>query len=707
MNPPYSGNQSHSAYLSALRQIDSIPVHDLAATLTNPSLSAAAALQASHREDESWFRDPQNEWRAQNATANERLRAVQEQLVLIEQRSPGATTTNEQRRMSSAVNTGDGRDDSARRERLQRVLARLNRMHANASSSGTYGENAPSHNSLYDWSPPSMAELEEASDEAELDIIRRELRRQLPNHHPEVLRVMAESVRADMQRAGNSSSLRFSSSQHESAPTGTERSLRSQAILQAVRRHPRFSARSREYMQRYIADRADRSDRSGSGAAAMASGNNEPRERLSPSSERHAWRRTMYEISGINDESRSRLRRSMLADPPSNSSEPSSDHLKRAVIYLSNLRRSHTYEDSLGHAVDARFVTKEFFGDRHDDFMLDVYSLAPIYPTSLLARGSKFKGCQRANPELYPPTSSRRRRHEREFGSWSGSQEYLPRLTLDDPTRPPSQIPPHAQRATGNQRYSTPDQWPVEVTVHDVDWDRMTISATMEAQDVPSHAAFPHDARRSGHHRASTPDSLPDLVDADGNVYNEPPRIDTPPPQLPPLSILADSKRETLPLKTITTYLEGEILDFRNYTFLTENFKSTPANDAIYWRKLEPFRDFTDEELLSRLLSRKFLHALNETYILMRWKEKCFVDDPKATNSSQIQDPSSTSRMVDSMEMGTEGCGLTISGFYYVCLRRSDGHIEGLYCDPNSSPYQHLVLERSVKESHWCSWEFK
>ena len=36
--------------------------------------------------------------------------------------------------------------------------------------------------------------------------------------------------------------------------------------------------------------------------------------------------------------------------------------------------------------------------------------------------------------------------------------------------------------------------------------------------------------------------------------------------------------------------------------------------------------------------------------------------------------------------------GLTISGFYYVSLRREDGHIEGLYYDPSSTPYQHLSL---------------
>lgn len=37
--------------------------------------------------------------------------------------------------------------------------------------------------------------------------------------------------------------------------------------------------------------------------------------------------------------------------------------------------------------------------------------------------------------------------------------------------------------------------------------------------------------------------------------------------------------------------------------------------------------------------------------------------------------------------------GLTISGFYYIVLRRDTGKIEGLYYDPGSSPYQQLTLK--------------
>lgn len=41
--------------------------------------------------------------------------------------------------------------------------------------------------------------------------------------------------------------------------------------------------------------------------------------------------------------------------------------------------------------------------------------------------------------------------------------------------------------------------------------------------------------------------------------------------------------------------------------------------------------------------------------------------------------------------------GLTISGFYYISLRREDGQIDGLYYDPGSSPYQQLGLKPEWK----------
>lgn len=36
--------------------------------------------------------------------------------------------------------------------------------------------------------------------------------------------------------------------------------------------------------------------------------------------------------------------------------------------------------------------------------------------------------------------------------------------------------------------------------------------------------------------------------------------------------------------------------------------------------------------------------------------------------------------------------GLTIAGFYYISMRRSDGYVEGYYYDKQSSPFQRLSL---------------
>ncbi|KAH0551193.1 hypothetical protein GP486_007480, partial [Trichoglossum hirsutum] len=159
------------------------------------------------------------------------------------------------------------------------------------------------------------------------------------------------------------------------------------------------------------------------------------------------------------------------------------------------------------------------------------------------------------------------------------------------------------------------DRWPVKVTIHSIDYSTMQLSGTMEAFNVP------------------------------------------------------DWQSET-GKSSIITYLEGEIIDFRTHSLETKNFPCTAEVDGTYWRKLGPFAGLDDSELVKTLISKKWLtEQLSKNWILMRWKEKCFI-----TPSSHRS-------------------GLTISGFYYLSLRRSDGFIEGFYYDPTSSPYQQLTLK--------------
>jgi hypothetical protein len=78
-----------------------------------------------------------------------------------------------------------------------------------------------------------------------------------------------------------------------------------------------------------------------------------------------------------------------------------------------------------------------------------------------------------------------------------------------------------------------------------------------------------------------------------------------------------------------------------------------------------------------------------------------------------VRDPTTNELQVEIQQVDAEhatfddsGCGLTISGFYYVCLRRSDGRLEGLYYDPQSSPYQCLKLE-SKRGGAVGAWQFR
>lgn len=617
-----------------------------------------------------------------------------------------------------------------RSERLRRVMNRLGRLHDDARAA--YGDGTPSSNNLYDWSPANEADAE---DEDELDQILAELRREQPNTHPDILRVLGRSqLDAERERSRAIVSRLLNNA---SQPThGTDSSsLRSAAILQSVRRHPRFSARTREHIQRYNADREStgRSSHStgyGSAESAMATVTTTApataTTRQASSTQRISDRRTPLEQAReqARDQARDRdmlarvdsYRRSYL-DRTSNAPSTVSPMLEQTIKYLSRIRSAHCLDDSLNYAIDAGFLSKEYFCDDHTDFILDPFTIPSPAETSWLAPGAVLSGCQHATTVTSTVTNT---------GSGSGTgisttlyrfrnNESMTSTLFDPPTRPWLSHTYSSPRSRSAQTSGpeivtshTPqqDRWPVKVTIHSVDYDRMSLSATMEAYNVPSH---PHQ------HQTLLSGSL------DGALQ----------------SFTRTS--------SITTYLEGEILDFNTHTLLTESFKSSPSNDATYWRKLPPFQMLTDEEIVRNLTSRRwFDQVLSKEWILMRWKERCFVKSLNRSTADPVRPPqpsatslappvSSLTQSIHSSSATREiypessstthywgigggdaehgsfddsGCGLTISGFYYVCLRRSDGQLEGLYYDPQSSPYQCLKLE-SVKGGVFPAWGFR
>ena len=242
--------------------------------------------------------------------------------------------------------------------------------------------------------------------------------------------------------------------------------------------------------------------------------------------------------------------------------------LEEAIKYLERVRFSRSYEESLTSAAAGGFVREEFFSNNHEDFILDTASIDPPPESSWLKVGGIFSGSQHAA---------------------NGSQSVLYRLS-DRPSTPqftttrpnhtePGSLPNNPRHssiptATNTRNPTGDERWPVKVTIHSIDYTTMTLSGTMEAFNVPDKSSPTHES-------------------------------------------------------SITTFLEGEIIDFNTYTLQTKSFKADARIDGTYWRKLEPFKHLTDDEIVRNLVSRRWLtEVLARNWILMRWKGKSSFSTP-------------------------------------------------------------------------------
>ncbi|KAJ1949637.1 hypothetical protein FBU59_001055 [Linderina macrospora] len=122
--------------------------------------------------------------------------------------------------------------------------------------------------------------------------------------------------------------------------------------------------------------------------------------------------------------------------------------------------------------------------------------------------------------------------------------------------------------------------------------------------------------------------------------------------------------------KSILTSWEGEIVDFQHFWPKTGKWKARCEDDTRNWSLFDPVAE-SPEVFLQRWpesLGGKRIPRMLEDYIFMRWKETEFIN-------------------VEASETG-----LTIAGFYYICMSRQTGSIEGVYFDPLTPPYQRLFL---------------
>lgn len=663
---------------------------------------------------------------------------------------PGPVEGNGRPTPSASQSRHQDAEDLSRRERLQRVLARLNRLHEpTAPSTSAYSNRTPSPNrqSLYDWAPSYN---DNDPQDNELDAILNELRRQQPDTHPDILRVLSQSQldghRVQQQREENGTPAPTQTTAAEAAERrdrlrDRERrrretewvSLRTRAAIQRSRQEGSPSATDR--MLRYVMER-ERSGMSEEEERARGSGWFRP----SPSRGSNDEHRSSQMANGDSswalpppaNEARDRerqerieaFRRGYLAEnvpprlpristpstpapPASLPSSSSSPFLENALKYLDELRSCSRYEESLSTAIDHGLATKEFFADKHDDFIMDLHSMEPLQYSSWLQPGTVFDGHQHAtnggcishNSRSSRPSANATHLVEQinpNYGSRSTSTstagfDHPPGSTRVAPTpsfdatrpwlshqfTPPLHLSGSSKHASDDSNH---DRWPVRVIIHSIDPERMTLQGTMEAYDVPQHPAS--------------------LSILHPNACHERPK--------------AGKKHAP-----ITTYLEGHIIDLTTHSFLTPDppgdtskpknrspttslddiaFPSaTPSTDASNWHHLPPFSSLaTPAEMARLLLSQARMNEINQQYIFMRWKERCFVHTKDSTCPS-----SQTERTGDQ----DRGHGLTISGFYYVSLRRDSGEVEGLYFDPTSTPYQHLRLKGG--KGGWGAWEFR
>jgi len=309
----------------------------------------------------------------------------------------------------------------------------------------------------------------------------------------------------------------------------------------------------------------------------------------------------------------------------------------------------------------------------------------PPHPSSWLVPGMVFAGAQQSAGALSSPTG-RQRPGEVSYDRSTAGERHPNHQSESEPVF-----------YTATPLLEHPDRWVVRVSIHDVDYDDLTLQGTMEAFNVPN--------------------------------------SDSPP--------TADPNKTTF-----STYLTGELLDFHRHTLLTSasslsstppspslnsatsnaTLETTPDVDALYWRALPPFNRISDSDLARGFLDPAWIEReISQKYVLMRWKERSFVSPSYEARENTIwaggrRPQAPEERTAQFMPgagviagnsaagagngaglaggvtgVGGRQFGLSISGFYYVSLRRSDGRLEGLYFDPQSSPYQRLELRPERK----------
>ncbi len=354
--------------------------------------------------------------------------------------------------------------------------------------------------------------------------------------------------------------------------------LRTSTLTQAIRRHSRMSGRTpRTGLESYVLDRARRVEEGESEPSSRHTARLvRPPSMIQPSERRQGIPNA--ELRASMDTYRQRYLQN-----PSSVSVDGGGPLEQAIRYLERVRDPQPGDGDIL-AMCARYFTDladvdpETGKDVHD-VVVDSRSIRGPAETSWLRIGSVFEGTQHA---AGIPNSLRRRLSSHLAGGSNNNNNESRGTTPDAATGPRGVVPSSALADNHvSLRYLMDsqcccvgdldgaehfDKWPVKVTIHSIDYETMQLAGEMEAFDVPDRTA-------------------PECK------------------------------------SSITTFLEGEIIDLTHHTLETKNYRSSVRIDSIYWQKLLPFRGHDEREVCHWLLSRRWLEEhLSKEWILMRWK---------------------------------------------------------------------------------------
>mmetsp|Transcript_14571 Transcript_14571/g.37185 ORF Transcript_14571/g.37185 Transcript_14571/m.37185 type:complete len:159 (-) Transcript_14571:1241-1717(-) len=115
----------------------------------------------------------------------------------------------------------------------------------------------------------------------------------------------------------------------------------------------------------------------------------------------------------------------------------------------------------------------------------------------------------------------------------------------------------------------------------------------------------------------------------------------------------------------------SKIIDNRNNFFFTKQWGANDCIDLGHWSLFSQFQPLRSDV---KATGGKGLNLDELDCIFMRWKEVQFIDKRPLH------------------------AGLTIAGFYYMCLDRTSGQLEGFYFDPVSVPFQRMLLQASMED---------